>query len=76
MLLIPLRSSKAMKRGQHYDIIWTLRTSEQPDAIDYIMLVNSDEAGQHYDIIWICSMLIESDKAGSAFWYFLHTTAL
>ena len=45
MLLITLRSSTTTKRGQHYDIIWTLRPSEQPDAIDYITLLDSDEAG-------------------------------
>ena len=41
------RSSTATKQVQHYDIIWTLRTSEQPDAIaiDYTPLVDGNKAG-------------------------------
>jgi hypothetical protein len=45
ILSITCCSSTAMKWVQHYDIIWTLRTLEQPDGIDYTPLVDGNKAG-------------------------------
>ena len=77
MQLITLRSSIATKRGQHYDIIWTLRPSEQQMLLITLRSSTAMKRGQHYDIIWTLRpseqpdaidsiTLIESDEAGAA----------